>query len=380
MELQWYWPHAHERPDPVAAWLVGHGDTVVVEALRTKAGRVLPVDAAPYRLVRDLPEIRTDLRPAPRRVLASFATRVRWQVRRHRLARTVRPDVVHLQLLDAELDWWSLPRLRRASGAALVGVVHDVRPHVSRLPRPVEERLLRRLYSPAVLDDLLVYGQALADELVADFGVAPDRVHVVPMPIAEPPGPAPRRPGAPFTVLLFGTFRRNKGIEDLVAAVDRAAPRADRRYVIAGTGVRDVEQLVAGLARRRDDVTAEVGLCSEERKAELFAAADVVVMPYRTFHSQSAVLRDAYAHGVPVVVTDVGALGETVRRDGTGWVVPPADVAALSGALDTAERDPEAWRRCVERTVAAVDDLAPDRLAPRIRAVYEASSRRRSAR
>jgi glycosyltransferase involved in cell wall biosynthesis len=39
------------------------------------------------------------------------------------------------------------------------------------------------------------------------------------------------------------------------------------------------------------------------------------------------------ACGVPVVSTDVGAIGEIVRDGETGIMVPPRDVAALATAL-----------------------------------------------
>src|SRR5215211_7916726 len=65
----------------------------------------------------------------------------------------------------------------------------------------------------------------------------------------------------------------------------------------------------------------------------LFEQSSLVVLPYTSFSAQSGVLHDALAYGLPVVVTDVGALGESVRRWGIGQVVPPDDDAALAGAI-----------------------------------------------
>ena len=59
--------------------------------------------------------------------------------------------------------------------------------------------------------------------------------------------------------------------------------------------------------------------------------AAVVVLPYREIES-SGVLATALGHGRPVVVTDVGSLGETVREFEAGAVVPPEDTAALAAA------------------------------------------------
>ena len=77
-------------------------------------------------------------------------------------------------------------------------------------------------------------------------------------------------------------------------------------------------------------VTAEIGYVSPARATELYCSSSLVVLPYVWFAAQSGVLREAYAFGVPVVVTDVGALGQAVREEGTGWVVAPDDPLARS--------------------------------------------------
>jgi glycosyltransferase involved in cell wall biosynthesis len=51
-------------------------------------------------------------------------------------------------------------------------------------------------------------------------------------------------------------------------------------------------------------------------------------------------LLEAMALGVPVVVTDVGAMAEVVRQAGCGIVVPPDDELALADALGKVLSDP----------------------------------------
>ena len=46
------------------------------------------------------------------------------------------------------------------------------------------------------------------------------------------------------------------------------------------------------------------------------------------------------AAGLPVIATDVGAIGEVVRDGETGILVPPGDIRALASALDTLANDP----------------------------------------
>src|SRR5207244_12946813 len=63
----------------------------------------------------------------------------------------------------------------------------------------------------------------------------------------------------------------------------------------------------------------------------LMADAAAVVLPYRRLDS-SGVLATAIGYRRPVVVTDVGSLGEMVREFNAGEVVPPGDSAALASA------------------------------------------------
>ena len=97
--------------------------------------------------------------------------------------------------------------------------------------------------------------------------------------------------------------------------------------------------------------------------------AAVVVLPYRKIES-SGVLAMAIGHGRPVVVADVGSLGDTVRELAAGAVVPPEDPcgacggvrpdAASSGAEHGA-RDALSWERAAEAHEAVYRELVAER-------------------
>ena len=53
---------------------------------------------------------------------------------------------------------------------------------------------------------------------------------------------------------------------------------------------------------------------------------------------------EAQAMGRPVVVADIGGLGETVMPAATGWLVPPNDADALTQALELALAMPDGSR------------------------------------
>jgi alpha-1,3-rhamnosyl/mannosyltransferase len=78
-------------------------------------------------------------------------------------------------------------------------------------------------------------------------------------------------------------------------------------------------------------VAAE-GYVSNERRAELYAGASVVVLPSLDEGFGLPAL-EAMALGIPVVASNAGALPEVLGD--AGMLVDPADVAGLAGALES---------------------------------------------
>ena len=194
--------------------------------------------------------------------------------------------------------------------------------------------------------------------LLDEFDIAPERVHDVPHWVIPAPAEPRALPSASPRILFFGALRRNKGVDVLLEAF-AALPDRDLRLMVAGRGAANVEQEVRDAAARDPRVVAEIGFVAEARKHELFRASDLVVLPYTEFSSQSGVLHDAYAHHRPVVVTDVGALGESVRDDGSGWVVPARDAEALAQALTAALTDRDAWAQAAAHAGSVGLDRSP---------------------
>jgi glycosyltransferase involved in cell wall biosynthesis len=328
MRIYWYWPHPHRTKSPLCLAVQRPGDELVVHAQLVSPGN--PVEpVAEYEVVRDLPD---PARPARNRVRRALRP-IELTVRRSR-ARTdvVRRgfDVAHIGNLSYQSDWWDLRRLRRR--VPLVSDVHDVRPHRRTLPTHVETSLLRETYRNA--GHLIVLHEVLKEEVVSDFGISPERVHVVPVVLdalatRDLSIPRPERP----RFLLFGTLRPNKGIDVLSDALISLGSDFDADVVIAGAGDAEMTAKLEARLGAMPNVSLEFGRVSAERQRALFSSATYVLLPYVSFHSQSGVLSDAYAYRVPLIVSDVGAIGPTVRADGTGFVVPPGDADALAGCM-----------------------------------------------
>ncbi|WP_445149032.1 glycosyltransferase [Baekduia sp. Peel2402] len=184
-------------------------------------------------------------------------------------------------------------------------------------------------------------------------------------------------------VLLFGQLRSDKGLGDLLGA---ALEVEALHVIVAG------EDLGAPAAER--DAIAALGSRLHLRAefipmsdaADLFAAADAVVLPYKRA-SQSGVLLLAYGFGRPVVAYPVGGLAEAVEDGETGWLSAAPSPDALAEALRAvvAAGPDEAARRGANGRELAETRFAWDAIARRTRDTYakargEDDAARRTAR
>lgn len=370
VRIYWYWPVPHLRAHPWPVTTARDGDHIMVHSLQPPADQAAEAVSA-YEVRRDLP------RPQPvnrSRRVSWYASRSRTHWRRaylrERAVREGRYDLCHIHHINRTTDWWAIPRLRRLVPVVLT--VHDVVPHVRRLPERLERRLLARAYRAA--DRLVVYHETLRSELTARFGIPPDNIAVIPHPIRTPGGVDPKQDGDPV-VLFFGTFRPNKGIDVLLEAIAHLSGHRETRFVFVGAGEPTLEQKVRQAAERDHRISHEIRRVSNERRDDLIRKARLLVLPYSDFHSQSGVLADAYSFGRPVVVTDVGALGPTVRVDGSGWVARPNDPQDLARQLDQALRDREARSAAARAALRAGRDRSYEVVGHQLRRVYERVAR-----
>jgi glycosyltransferase involved in cell wall biosynthesis len=360
VRFNWYWPFS--RPEEIE-WAHGtarRGESIVVDVIdRPEAPS--PGQDGSVTVARSLPDVdRSATSPVRWATSRARTYRDRAETRRDRWD-DEEFDLVHLHYLNRFTDAFaSLPH-------PLVMSVHDVMPHQLRLGRQLERRLLGRLYSRA--DALVVHHRVLADELVHRFDVPHGRIHVVPhqvFPVGEAPLAFPE--GAP-SLLFFGAFRANKGMESL-GPLMKELVHDDVRLVIAGRGDPALEDLARRLAEEDSRVHVEIGHVTLERKRQLFAESALVLMPYSAFESQSGVLHDAYGHARPVVVTEVGALGETVRADATGVVVSKRSPQKLAQAVREVLSSGQ-WEQFSQAAQAIATKRSPAATGARLREVYD---------
>lgn len=260
-------------------------------------------------------------------------------------------DVVHWQHFNV------LPPLETATALALgplrerlVITVHDIDAWAA--VKGGSPGLLRRTFGSAAR--LVVHHEANRPQLASRFGLSESRIRVVPhgsydvFRRADLDRAAARKllgiPRDARLILFFGEIRTEKNLDGLVRALAQVRAQVPDAYLLAAGKIRHLDPAIVtdevdrlGL---RDAVDFRPVYVDDAHVDAHFAAADVVALPYRDI-TQSGVVFQAMTAGVPVVATDTGALGHTVREAGCGLVVPPGDDAALARALVTLLGDPE---------------------------------------
>lgn len=158
------------------------------------------------------------------------------------------------------------------------------------------------------------------------------------LPVHELGGAIPSREEARRTLgvqgnvaLFFGHVRPFKGL-DIALRAWRELKR-DVTLLVAGEAWWKGEEEYRALARDLKNVRFDFRYIPDAEIATYFAAADVVLAPYR-IEAQSGVALTAFHFARPVIATNVGGLPEIIEEGGNGMLVPPEDPHALARAVD----------------------------------------------
>lgn len=137
-------------------------------------------------------------------------------------------------------------------------------------------------------------------------------------------------------LLFFGYIRKYKGLDILIRAMKQII-RADStvRLLAVGESYEDISLYKNIIAEEglQDYVRLENVFVANEDVWKYYSIADVVMLPYRSA-TQSGILNIAYGFLKPVIVTNVGGLGEFVEDGKTGLIIQPESEEAIAAAVE----------------------------------------------
>ena len=237
----------------------------------------------------------------------------------------------------------------RRSGCKVVAIADNIIPHERHIiDKPFTKYFL------GGLDGCVTLCDAVAEDLHRWAPDLPSKVIFHPLyshfgeklPREEAERRLGLRPGMK-NLLFFGLIREYKGLDILLEAFD-SLPE-DYQLIIAGEcyGPFDKYQAAIDASPAKERIHIFRRYIDDAEVKDFFSAADVTVLPYRSA-TQSGVSSASYHFEVPMIVTAVGGLKETIGDTGTGLVAEDVNPAAVAGKITEFFGDDSIRRNCVE--------------------------------
>ena len=309
--------------------------------------------------------------------------------RLRRLIKERKVDLVHAR---SRAPAWSAFLAARATGRPLVTTYHGA---YGSTPGP-----LKTSYNSVMgRGDRIIANSRYTAALIAErHHLARDRIRVIYRgidramfdPLVVPPGPVAKLRESwgvsPETKVVLQAARLT-GLKGHRQTIE-AASRLDREGALEGAviifagdapGKAGYRQELLDLIARYDlgDKVRLVGHCPDMPTA--FLGAHVAIVPSLVAETFGRTSVEAQAMGCPVIVSDLGALPETIvspEQDAakfTGWLIPANDVGALADRLKLALSLTPAERAKIggRATTRAVVEFALAQMQSKTLAVYD---------
>ena len=201
------------------------------------------------------------------------------------------------------------------------------------------------------VEGVIVASSASRKVLVEDYGVAPQRIHTIPLGVA-PAFLAPRATasaddktgGRAPRLLYVGPLIRRKDIATLIRAIPkvREAGRACE-LIIAGDGPERENLARLAASEGVAGMLTFLGFVPESRLPELYRGADLFVFPSLK-EGFGQVLLEAMASGLPVISSNRAPMTEVLGEAGVYFTA--GDPSALAGRIVDLLSDPD-QRACM---------------------------------
>jgi glycosyltransferase involved in cell wall biosynthesis len=191
---------------------------------------------------------------------------------------------------------------------------------------------------------VIVLGRYWAEVILERLPNLEPRIIVLPnatLP-APPSARASEIKGGRVRITFLGQLGARKGTPQLIGALSRLAHLQNWSATVAGDGA--VAETRAHAQREGIGERIEIpGWLETAARTKLLQETDILVLPSFA-ENLPMVIIEAFAHGVAVISTPVGAIPEVVISERTGLLVSPGDVEALAHAIERVITDSELRR------------------------------------
>ena len=234
--------------------------------------------------------------------------------------------------------------VKRNRHTKCIGLIHNMIPH--------EKSLLDKMFPPyfvKAMDGFVALSKSVLDD-VASLDKQNKPKCFVPHPLYDHFGEVLDRNEAIYHLnlnpnyrylLFFGLVRAYKGLDLLLDAfADERLRKYPVKLVVAGEFYDAPKPYLEQVEKRglNELVIIHNQYINDEDVKYYFNAADIVVQPYKSA-TQSGVTQIAYHFEKPMLVTNVGGLGEIIPNGKVGYVVEPNPTSIADALVDFYDND-----------------------------------------
>jgi len=262
-------------------------------------------------------------------------------LRLHSRLKKMSPGILHIQ-------WTHLPRLDawfwkrwQSRGWKVVYTIHDLVPLAGTTPKYFQagnENL------PALADQVLVHSDNSRRQLLRQ-GLEKEKVSKIPLgpTLTLPPATVDicqarqklKLPAAAKVILFFGFIKPYKGLDILLQSLPIIEQSINPPHLLVAGQLLEPFSRYQSILEQSPSATQIhwfLDFIPETELATFFAAADLVVTPYRQ-GSSSSIIDLAHTFNKPVVATRVGGLNEQIDENAGDRLVPPNRADRLAEAI-----------------------------------------------
>lgn len=181
---------------------------------------------------------------------------------------------------------------------------------------------------------------------------------------------AKRRPEEPLRLLFMGKLCAEKGIFDLLYALEPLAAKYQGYLQLSIAGKGDSDAVIDIIDRLKlDRIVCFEGYVDREDKDRLMRLSDILMLPSHTDGMPVGVL-EAGVYNMPCITTDVGAIPDVVEHGVNGYIVeadrPEQLTEAIKYYLDNPQQIPVQGQAARDRIAA----FLPKSFCPRLEKFY----------
>ena len=224
------------------------------------------------------------------------------------------------------------------------GVLHacyrDSRAQTGAVASMLAFHKLRRTWSRDV--NLFIAPSQFLRRKLIEGGLPAARISVRPNAVTTPPA-MQREAGDAY--LYVGRLAANKGVQTMLRAW-KDDPGLPRLRIVGGG---ELDGAVRDAALNAGERIDYAGLLPHEEVFRAMAGAQALIFPSTWYENQPLTILEAFASGVPVIASRLGAIPELVRDGETGLLFEPGNASDLATKVRWATQNAAAMREMGEK-------------------------------